>query len=140
MLQVKERISTPFSSIVFTFGLAFESFKKFGGASFVVCCISTYISMDGCTFASTTFFSLTSIYVLCASTKCYSTALFSFGSSMNIEFTNVTHGPFYFCMPTFFAFTQKINYRCVSHIYIMNYPLRKLHLLIIHLPFYIFQR
>jgi hypothetical protein len=32
MLQAKERTPTPFS-IFFTFGLAFEFFKEFGGAS-----------------------------------------------------------------------------------------------------------
>jgi hypothetical protein len=33
MLQIKERTPTFFSSIVFIFGLAFEAFKEFGGAS-----------------------------------------------------------------------------------------------------------
>jgi hypothetical protein len=32
VLQVNECTPTPSSSIVFTFGLAFESFKEFGGA------------------------------------------------------------------------------------------------------------
>ncbi len=34
---------------------------------------SIYTSMNGCTFASTMFSSPTSIYIVCASTKCYST-------------------------------------------------------------------
>jgi hypothetical protein len=33
MLQAREHITTSFSFIVFTFGLAFEFFKEFGGAS-----------------------------------------------------------------------------------------------------------
>jgi len=33
VLRVKEHIPTPFSSIVFTFKLAFESYEEFGGAS-----------------------------------------------------------------------------------------------------------
>jgi hypothetical protein len=35
VLQVKERIATPFS-IVFTFKLTFESYKKFAGASLLL--------------------------------------------------------------------------------------------------------
>jgi hypothetical protein len=33
VLQVKEHITILFSSIVFTFELAFESYEEFGGAS-----------------------------------------------------------------------------------------------------------
>jgi hypothetical protein len=33
VLQVKERAPTPFASIFFTFGLAFESIKEIGGVS-----------------------------------------------------------------------------------------------------------
>jgi hypothetical protein len=32
MLQAKECVSTPFPSIVFTFGFVVESIKEFGGA------------------------------------------------------------------------------------------------------------
>jgi len=35
MLQVREHTSTPFPSIVFTFGFAIESIKEFGSASMV---------------------------------------------------------------------------------------------------------
>jgi len=37
VLQARERIPTPFSSVVFTFGLAFESYEEFGGASISLC-------------------------------------------------------------------------------------------------------
>jgi hypothetical protein len=45
--------------------------------------------VDSCFFASTMFSSLASFCVVCASTKCYSTTLFSSNSSMNIESINV---------------------------------------------------
>jgi hypothetical protein len=52
-------------------------------------------SMNGCTSASITFFTPASIYIVCASTKNYSTPSFSFDSSMNTRSTNVTLGPIY---------------------------------------------
>jgi hypothetical protein len=39
-----------------------------------------------------------------------------------------------------FTSMQKLNYKCSSCIYIMNYRLCKLYYFIIHLPFYTFQR
>jgi hypothetical protein len=35
MLRAKERTRTPFSFVIFIFGLAFESLKEFGGASYM---------------------------------------------------------------------------------------------------------
>jgi hypothetical protein len=45
--------------------------------------------MDGCTFTPMTFSSLASFYVVCASTKCCSTTLFSLNFSMNTISTDV---------------------------------------------------
>jgi hypothetical protein len=52
------------------------------------CCIATCTFVDGCIYASTMFSSLASIYIVCASTKCFSTTS-SANSSMNIGSTNV---------------------------------------------------
>ncbi len=52
--------------------------------------VSTCTFVDSFTSTSTMFYSPTSLCTTYASTKCYSTILFSFDSSMNIGFTNVT--------------------------------------------------
>ncbi len=77
-------------------------------STFVDCCISTCTSMDGCISASTMLSSLASVFVIYASTKCYSTTSSSSNSSMNIRSTNVipshvyslARQPFYFCTKT----------------------------------------
>jgi hypothetical protein len=52
--------------------------------------------VDCCTSASTMFSFAMSVYVVCASTKCCSIALFSSDSSMNIGFIDVAPDPIYF--------------------------------------------
>jgi hypothetical protein len=61
--------------------------------TYVDCCISTYTLVDGYTSASTTFSSPMSVFVICASTKCYSTTLSSSDFSMNIKSIIVALGP-----------------------------------------------
>jgi hypothetical protein len=58
-------------------------------------CISTYTFVDSCIFASMTFSSLASFYIVCYSRKCYSIASFSSDSSMNTNFINVAFGLIY---------------------------------------------
>jgi hypothetical protein len=102
---------------------------------------STCTSVDGCIFASMTFSSPESFYVVYVFTKCYSTTSSSFDSSMNIRSTDVAHGFFFFFgTPMSFAFVKKNNYKCSNCIYIMNYRLHKLYIFIICLLFCTFQR
>ncbi len=55
------------------------------------CCTSTYTYVDNCSSTSTTFSSLASFCVVCASAKCYSTTLLSFDSSMNIGSIDIVY-------------------------------------------------
>ncbi len=85
----------------FFFAIAFDSHFSISialhCASAIICTSMDYYtsictSMNGCTSASTTLSSPTSIYIVCASTKCYSTPSSSSNSSMNTGSTNVTFG------------------------------------------------
>ncbi len=107
--------------------------------TYVDCCTSTCTSVDGYTSASTMFSSLASICEVCVSTKCCSTSLSSSNSSMNIGSINVVSG--FVCSLTqqlFSVFVQEQNYRSSNSIYIVNYHLHKLHLLIVCFSFYTF--
>jgi len=87
------------------------------------------------------FSSPTSIYSLCASTKCCSIAFSSSDSSMNTRSTNVAPGRVCFlACQLLLLLRKKLNYRCSNSIYIVNYYLCKLHLLIICFSFCTFQR
>jgi hypothetical protein len=98
--------------------------------TFVSCHTSTCTSVDNCCFVATTFSSLVSFYTVYASTKCCSTILSSFNSSMNTRFTNVTPNPTYF----FTCQHHLLNCRCSSCVYVLNYRLNKLYLLLTRLP------
>jgi hypothetical protein len=103
--------------------------------TFVDYYISTCTSVDSCIFASTMFSSLASFciaYVSTTSSSSYSNEHWIYWcSSLSYLFS---------CTPTFFTSAPKLNCRCSSHIYIMNYHLCKLYLLIICLPFCTFWR
>jgi hypothetical protein len=66
--------------------------------------------------------------------------LSSFDSSMNIKSIDVTFGHVYLLTHQPLIYVQKLNYRCYTCIYVLNYHLRKLYLLIIHFPFCAFQK
>jgi hypothetical protein len=102
--------------------------------TFVDCYISTYSYIDSCISASMTFSSPSSFYIVCSSTKCYSTTSSSFNFSMNIGSTDVAPSLVWAFLHTNFYFCTKLNYRCSNSIYIMNYYLHKLHPLIICFP------
>jgi hypothetical protein len=108
--------------------------------TYVVCCTSTYTSMESCSSASTTFSSLASFCIFYASTKCCSIVLSSFDSSMNIRSIDVTFGHVCSLAHQSLTYAQKLNYECSNYIYVLNYHLCKLYLLIIHLPFCAFRK
>jgi hypothetical protein len=60
--------------------------------TFVACCTFNCTCMDNCYYFTTTFPPLASFYIVCASTKCYSSTLVSFDSSMHTGSTDVTYG------------------------------------------------
>jgi hypothetical protein len=87
---------------------------------------STCIFVNTCYSTLVTFSSLASICAICASTKQCSIASSSRNSSMYTKSTDVIPSIFYFlCMLMSFAFAQKLNCKCSSCIYIMNYCLCK---------------
>jgi len=106
----------------------------------MACYILNCTSMDSFSFFATTSSSLTSVCTICASTKCYSLALSSSDFSMHTLSTNVTLACLLSYTPTSSTFVQKFNCRCFSYIYILNYHLHKLYLLIICLPFCPFKK
>ncbi len=64
--------------------------------TFVSCYTSTCTFVDNCCFTATTFSSPTSFCTIYTSTKCCSTTLSSFDSSMNVGTTNVAPSLVYF--------------------------------------------
>jgi hypothetical protein len=101
----------------------------------VACCTFNCTFVDRCFSFATTFSSLASFCIVYASTKCSSVASFSFNSSMHIGSTNATLGPIYSLIHQCRLLLRK---NLVANV--LNYRLRKLYLLIIHLPFRIFRR
>jgi len=100
-------------------------------STFVDCCIST----------STMLSSLASVFVIYASTKCYSTTSSSSNSSMNIRSTNVIPSHVYsLARQPLLLLRKNSNYKCSSCIYVLNYCWHKLYLFIICLPFCTIQR
>jgi hypothetical protein len=79
--------------------------------SITLCCafVIAYTSMDFCTFASKTFSSPASVYVVYASRKFYSTASSSYDSLMNIGSTDVTLGPICFHAHQLLLLLHKIS-------------------------------
>jgi uncharacterized membrane protein required for colicin V production len=108
--------------------------------TFVACCTSTYTFVDNYSSIATTFSSLASFYTICASTKCYSIASSSFDSSMNTGFIDVVLGLVYSLARQCHLLLCKNSIVDVPIVYVLNYYLCKLYLLIIRLPFFTFQR
>jgi len=62
----------------------------------MACCTFNCTFVDNCSSFVTTFSSLASFYIVCASTKCYSLASSSSDSSMHIRSIDVALSPVYF--------------------------------------------
>ncbi len=105
--------------------------------TFVACCTFNYTFVDSCSSFTTTFSSLVSFCIICASTKCCSLASSSSDSSMH---TNVALGPIYFLACQRCLLLCKNSTIDVLIISVLNYCLHKLYILIIHLPFCTFRR
>ncbi len=89
---------------------------------------------------STTFSTLTSLYIVYASTKCCCSASSSSDFSMHIKSTNVALGLVCSLAHQDHLLLCKNSTTNVLVIFVLNYCLHKLYLLIIHLPFYTFLR
>ncbi len=103
----------------------------------VACCTLNCTSMDSCSSFTITLSSLASVCTISASTSCCSLTSSYSDSSMHTIFTNVAPSPVLLsCMPMSSTFVPKLNSRCSNCIYVLNYHLCKVYLLIICIPFY----
>ncbi len=102
---------------------------------------STYTSRDRCSSTSTMFSSLVSFSIVCSFAKCCSTISSSSNSSMNTGSIDVALS--LICSSGcqhLLVLCKNSTTNILGCIYVLNYWMRKLYVLIIHLPFYTFRR